>query len=80
MRLVVSDDDKAPKAAVQRVLDCTWQRCQLRFHQDRLTYVGCSGWWAIATLLNTAFVQDTAKAACAPCRQIASQVSPNLPK
>ena len=80
VQLVISDDHKGLKAAVQRVLQATWQRCRVHCTRNLLAHSGRQGRRVSAALLHTAFVQDSAEAASAQWRQIADQLRPKLPK
>ena len=80
VQLVISDDHKGLKAAAQRVLQATWQRCRVHFQRNLLAHSGRQGRRVIAALLHTAFVQDNAEAASAQWRQVADQMRPKLPK
>ena len=80
VQLVISDDHKGLKAAAQRVLHATWQRCRVHFTRNLLAHSGRQGRRVIAALLHTAFVQDSAQAASAQWRQVADQLRPKLPK
>ena len=77
---VTANNHKGLKAAVQRVLQATWQRCRVHFTRNLLAHSGRQGRRVIAALLHTAFVQDSAQAASAQWRQIADQLRLKLPK
>lgn len=74
VQLLISDDHKELKAAAQRVLQATWQRCRVHFTRNLLARR------VIAALLHTALVQESAESASAQWRQIADQLRPKLPK
>ena len=80
VQLVISDDHKGLKAAVQRVLHASWQRCRVHFTRHLLAHAGRQGRRVIAALRHTACVQDNAAAASAQWRQIADQLRPKRPK
>jgi putative transposase len=43
VRLVISDAHEGIKAAVSKVLPCTWQRCRVHFMRNILAHAGKSG-------------------------------------
>ena len=51
VQLVISDDHKEIKAAAQRVLQASWQRCRVHFTRNLLAHSGGQGQRVIAVLL-----------------------------
>jgi putative transposase len=80
VKLVVSDAHEGIKAAVSKVLSCTWQRCRVHFMRNVLAHAGRSGRRVVSAFIATAFAQDDAEAAKAQWRRIADQLRPKLPK
>jgi transposase-like protein len=80
VKLVVSDAHEGIKAAVSKVLSCTWQRCRVHFMRNVLAHAGRSGRRVVSAFVATAFAQDDAEAAKAQWRKVADQLRPKLPK
>ncbi|MBJ7411949.1 MAG: IS256 family transposase [Phenylobacterium sp.] len=80
VKLVVSDAHEGIKAAVSKVLSCTWQRCRVHFMRNVLAHAGRSGRRVVSAFVATAFAQDDAAAARDQWRRVADQLRPKLPK
>ncbi|MCA3502574.1 MAG: IS256 family transposase [Rhodobacter sp.] len=75
VKLVISDAHEGIKAAVSRVLSCTWQRCRVHFMRNALAHAGKTQRRVVS-----AFAQDDEAAARAQWRQVADQLRPRMPK
>ncbi|HEX7326091.1 MAG TPA: IS256 family transposase [Rhodanobacteraceae bacterium] len=80
VQLVISDNHSGIKAAVSKVLSCTWQRCRVHFMRNALAHAGKRGKRVVAAFIATAFAQDTPQAAKEQWRKIADQLRPTVPK
>jgi transposase-like protein len=80
VKLVISDAHEGIKAAVSKVLSCTWQRCRVHFMRNVLAHAGRSGRRVVSAFVATAFAQDDAEAARLQWRRVADQLRPKLPK
>ena len=80
VKLVVSDAHEGIKAAVAKVLSCTWQRCRVHFMRNVLAHAGRQGRRVVSAFIGTAFAQDDAEAARVQWRQVADQLRPRVPK
>jgi putative transposase len=80
VKLVISDAHEGIKAAVSKVLSCTWQRCRVHFMRNALAHAGKSGRRVVSAFIATAFAQDDAEAARAQWRHVADQLRPKVPK
>ncbi|TAN05809.1 MAG: IS256 family transposase [Rhodanobacteraceae bacterium] len=80
VQLVISDNHSGIKAAVSKVLSCTWQRCRVHFMRNALAYAGKRGKRVVAAFIATAFAQDTPEAAREQWRKVADQLRPTVPK
>jgi len=80
VKLVISDAHEGIKAAVSKVLSCTWQRCRVHFMRNVLAHAGRSGRRVVSAFVATAFAQDDAEAARQQWRRVADQLRPKLPK
>jgi transposase-like protein len=80
VKLVVSDAQEGIKAAVSKVLCCTWQRCRVHFMRNVLAHAGRSGRRVVSAFVATAFAQDDVVAARDQWRRVADQLRPKLPK
>jgi transposase-like protein len=78
--LVVSDAHEGIKAAVSKVMNCTWQRCRVHFMRNLLAHAGKSGRSMVSAFIGTAFAQEDADAAKGQWRKVADQLRPKLPK
>jgi putative transposase len=80
VKLVISDAHEGIKAAVSKVLSCTWQRCRVHFMRNVLAHAGKSGRRAVSAFVGTAFAQDDAISARDQWRGVADQLRPKLPR
>jgi putative transposase len=80
VKLVISDAHEGIKAAVSKVLSCTWQRCRVHFMRNVLAHSGKSGRRVVSAFIATAFAQDDADAARDQWRHVADQLRPKVPK
>ena len=80
VKLVISDNHSGIKAAVSKVLSCTWQRCRVHFMRNALAHAGRKGKRVVAAFIATAFAQDTPQAAKEQWRKVADQLRPTVPK
>jgi transposase-like protein len=80
VKLVISDAHEGIKAAVSKVLSCTWQRCRVHFMRNALAHAGKSGRRVVSAFIATAFAQDDAEAARVQWRHVADQLRPKVPK
>jgi transposase-like protein len=80
VKLVISDSHEGIKAAVSKVMNCTWQRCRVHFMRNVLAHAGKSGRRVVSAFIGTAFAQNDAVEARAQWRGVADQLRPKLPK
>ena len=80
VKLVVSDAHEGIKAAVSKVMSCTWQRCRVHFMRNVMAHAGRSGRAMVSAFIGTAFAQEDVEAAKAQWRKVADQLRPKLPK
>jgi putative transposase len=80
VKLVISDAHEGLKAAVAKVLKCTWQRCRVHFLRNALAHAGKGQRQMVLALINTVFAQDSQDAAITQWRVVADQVRTKFPK
>ena len=80
VKLVVSDAHEGIKAAVSKVMNCTWQRCRVHFMRNVSAHAGKSARRVVTAFMSAAFAQDDAEAAKVQWRRVADQLRPKLPK
>lgn len=80
VKLVVADDHKGLRAAADRVLHATVQRCKVHFARNLLAHVGPGQRAMVAAMLKTIFAQEDAEAARRQWRQVADTLRPRFPK
>lgn len=80
VRLVISDAHQGLKNAVSKILGATWQRCRVHFMRNALAYVPRKHHAMVATVIRTAFVQETAEDAQVQWREIADRLRDRFPK
>ena len=61
VKLIIADDHKGLKAAAEKVLGATLQRCRVHFMRNALACVGKKDKPIVAAALRTAFEQDSLK-------------------
>jgi len=80
VKLVVSDAHEGLKAAIAKVLHCSWQRCRVHFLRNVLAHAGRQGRRVVAAFIGTAFAQNDGEAARTQWRSVADQLRPRVPK
>ncbi len=80
VKLVISDAHEGIKAAVSKIMHCTWQRCRVHFMRNLLAHANKSGRRVVAAFMSAAFAQDDAEAAKLQWRKVAEQLRPKLPR
>lgn len=80
VKLIISDAHEGLKAAAAKVLGSTWQRCRVHFMRNALALVPKKQQPAVATMIRTAFAQETAVEAHEQWRRVADQLREKLPK
>ena len=80
VKLVISDAHEGLKAAAQRVLRASWQRCRVHFMRNVLAHAGRSHRRVVAAWVGTAFAEADADAARKQWRSVADQLRPRVPK
>ena len=80
VQLVISDAHEGLKAAAAKVLGTTWQRCRVHFMRNALAHAPKKQQAAVATLIRTAFAQESAADAHAQWQRVADQLRERLPK
>jgi putative transposase len=80
VKLVISDAHEGIKAAVSKIMHCTWQRCRVHFMRNLLAHANKSGRRVVAAFMGAAFAQDDAEAAKQQWRKVAEQLRPKLPR
>jgi transposase-like protein len=79
--LVVSDDHKGLKAAIQAVLTgATWQRCRTHFARNLLTRVPKASQGMVATLVRTIFEQPDHDSVWAQHARVVDQLAGRFPE
>jgi putative transposase len=80
VKLVISDAHEGLKAAVAKVLHCSWQRCRVHFLRNVLAHAGRQGRRVVAAFIGTAFAQNDGEAARVQWRSVADQLRVRVPK
>jgi putative transposase len=80
VKLVISDAHEGIKAAVSKIMHCTWQRCRVHFMRNLLAHANKSGRRVVAAFMGAAFAHDDAEAAKQQWRKVAEQLRPKLPR
>src|ERR1700728_1469941 len=78
VKLVISDAHEGLKAAIEKVLNATRQRCRVHFMRNLLAHAGRQGRGVASAFIATAFAQEDAEAAKTQWRKVADQLPPNL--
>lgn len=68
------------KAAIDKVLSATWQRCRVHFMRNVRAHAGKQGCRVVLVFIGIAFAQDNAQAARAQWRQVADPLRPRARK
>jgi transposase-like protein len=74
VKLVISDAHEGLKAAIQRVLGATWQRCRVHFMRNALAHVRKSQHTMVAAAIRQAFIQPDHSSATTTWRHVADQL------
>ncbi len=80
VKLVISDAHEGLKAAIEKVLHATWQRCRVHFMRNLLAHAGRQGRGVASAFVATAFAQEDWASARTQWRKVAAQLRPKLPK
>jgi putative transposase len=80
VKLVISDAHEGLKAAIQRVLGATWQRCRVHFMRNALAHVPKGQHTMVAAAIRQAFLQPDRASAEQTWRQVADQMRSRWPK
>jgi len=80
VKLVISDAHEGLKAAINKVLKTTWQRCRVHFIRNALAYANKGQRQAVLAVINTIFVQDGSETASAQWRLVSDQLREKFPK
>ena len=80
VKLVISDAHEELKAAADRVLNASWQRCRVHFMRNAMAHAGKTQRRIVAAWIGTAFAQDDADTARTQWRTVADQLRPRVPK
>ncbi len=80
VKLVVSDDHKGLRAAADKVLHATSQRCRVHFLRNALARVPAGQRNMVAALLRTIFTQDGKNAAHEQWRKVTDSLRPRFAK
>jgi transposase-like protein len=80
VKLVISDAHEGIKAAVNKLMHASWQRCRVHFMRNVMAHAGKSGRRVVSAFMSAAFAQDDAETARAQWRKVADQLRPKLPK
>jgi transposase-like protein len=78
VRLVIADDHKGLRAAADRVLHASVQRCKVHFARNALAHVGPAQRAMVAAMLRTVYAQESAEAARRQWRQVADTLRPRF--
>jgi putative transposase len=80
VKLVISDAHEGLKAAIQRVLGATWQRCRVHAMRNALAHVPKGQHTVVAAAIRQAFLQPDHASATKTWRQVADQLRARWPK
>ena len=80
VKLVISDAHEGLKAAIQRVLGATWQRCRVHFMRNALAHVPKGQHTMVAAAIRQAFIQPDPASATQTWRHVADQLRERWPK
>lgn len=78
VKLVIADEHRGLRAAADKVLHATSQRCRVHFMRNALARVGASQRAMVAAMLKTIFTQESKKAAHNQWRQVADSLRPRF--
>ena len=80
VKLVISDAHEGLKAAVQRVVSATWQRCRVHFMRNALAHVPKGQHTVVAAAIRQAFIQPDHASGTQTWRHVADQLRERWPK
>ena len=80
VKLVIADAHLGLRAAVDKVLSATVQRCRVHFMRNALAHVPKGQREMVAAAIRTAFVQEDVDAASRQWRQVADSLRPRFEK
>jgi putative transposase len=80
VKLIIADDHRGLKAAANKVLGATIQRCRVHFMRNALACVANKGKPIVTAALRTAFDQDTLEASRAQWAKLIQAFQPRHPK
>ena len=80
VKLVISDAHEGLKAAIQRVLGATWQRCRVHAMRNALAHVPKGQHTVVAAAIRQSFVQPDHASATQTWRHVADQLRARWPK
>ena len=80
VKLVISDAHEGLKAATQRVIGATWQRCRVHFMRNALAYVAKGQHTVVAAAIRQAFIQPDRESAGQVWRHVADQLRAKFEK
>jgi putative transposase len=80
VKLVISDAHQGLKNAAAKMLGATWQRCRVHFLRNAMGHVPKKHHQMVATVIRTAFVQDSPEDASQQWRDNADGLRDRFPK
>jgi len=80
VKLVISDAHQGLKNAAAKMLGATWQRCRVHFLRNAMGHVPKKHHQMVATVIRTAFVQDSPEDAARQWRDNADGMRDRFPK
>jgi transposase-like protein len=80
VKLVISDAHEGLKAAIQRIMHASWQRCRVHWMRNALSYVPKAQQSMVSAALRQAFIQPDRANASQTLRHVADQVRTRWPK
>ena len=80
VKLVISDAHEGLKAAINRVVGATWQRCRVHFMRNALAHVPKGQNTVVAAAIRQVFLQPDHAAATQTWRHVADQLRARWPK
>jgi putative transposase len=80
IKLVISDAHEGLKAAIQRVIGATWQRCRVHFMRNALAHVQKAQHTVVAAAIRQAFTQPDRDSAGQVWRHVADQLRQKFEK
>ena len=78
VKLVISDAHEGLKAAVQRIVGATWQRCRVHFIRNALAYMPKTQETVVAAAIRQAFIQPDRETAGQVWRHVGDQLGDQL--